>query len=175
MGVHTSALDTTFTSDVGSSRGLHLALDNGNSRSFGQFPWNFSLFDLTSNLSNLGGNFDLISQILKSSLFELLGTIPVHPFCILLQIYVDSQEQEDIVRLFAKDISCKLMVYEHNGVTRVGMNRDIWRQKQMQADTSLRWEKHARSSNTSPKPIGSDMWVIRALCTGSFMEFVYEL
>ncbi|GJR65476.1 hypothetical protein Tco_0011541 [Tanacetum coccineum] len=81
MGVHTSALDTTFTSDVGSSRGLHLALDNGNSRSFGQFPWNFSLFDLTSNLSNIG---DL----------GLLGTTQ-SPFCILLR-YTDSQEQEDI-------------------------------------------------------------------------------
>ncbi|GJR51462.1 G-protein beta WD-40 repeat-containing protein [Tanacetum coccineum] len=93
MGVHTSALDTTFTSDVGSSGGLHLALDNGNSRSFGQFPWNFSLFDLTSNLSNLGD----------------LGALGNYP-----------------IRLFAKDILCKLMVYEHNGVTRVGMNRDIW-------------------------------------------------
>lgn len=66
MGVDTSALDSAFTSDVASSVGLQLAPDNGanNSRdslrSLGQIPWNFSLSDLTADLSNLGGNLDLV-------------------------------------------------------------------------------------------------------------------
>ncbi|GFZ05553.1 helicase with zinc finger protein [Actinidia rufa] len=60
MGVDTSALDTAFTSDVASSVGLQLPQDNGagNSRdslrSLAQIPWNFSLSDLTADLSNLG-------------------------------------------------------------------------------------------------------------------------
>jgi hypothetical protein len=56
MGVDT-ALDTTFTSDVASSVGLQLGQDGGagNSRSLDQIQWNFSLSDLTADLSNLGG------------------------------------------------------------------------------------------------------------------------
>ncbi|KAL8499703.1 hypothetical protein ACS0TY_019612 [Phlomoides rotata] len=63
IGVDTSALDTAFTCDVASSVGLQLPPDNGvgNSRdslrSLAQIPWNFSLSDLTADLSNLGGNF----------------------------------------------------------------------------------------------------------------------
>lgn len=63
MGVDTSALDAAFPSDVASSVGLELPPDNGvgNSRdslrSFAQLPWNFSLSDLTADLSNLGGKF----------------------------------------------------------------------------------------------------------------------
>lgn len=58
MGVDT-ALDTTFTSDVASSVGLQLGPDGGagNSRSLDQIQWNFSLSDLTADLSNLGGKF----------------------------------------------------------------------------------------------------------------------
>jgi hypothetical protein len=58
MGVDT-ALDTTFTSDVASSVGLQLGQDGGagNSRSLDQIQWNFSLSDLTADLSNLGGKF----------------------------------------------------------------------------------------------------------------------
>ncbi|XP_021889560.1 uncharacterized protein LOC110808378 isoform X1 [Carica papaya] len=60
MGVDTSALDTAFTSDVASSVGLQLGPDGvGNSRdslrSLDQIQWNFSLSDLTADLSNLGG------------------------------------------------------------------------------------------------------------------------
>lgn len=61
MGVDTSALDTAFTSDVASSVGLQLAPGGGagNSRdsfrSLDQIQWNFSLSDLTADLSNLGG------------------------------------------------------------------------------------------------------------------------
>lgn len=61
MGVDTSALDAAFPSDVASSVGLQLPPDNGvgNSRdslrSLAQIPWNFSLSDLTADLSNLGG------------------------------------------------------------------------------------------------------------------------
>lgn len=61
IGVDTSALDTAFTSDVATSVGLQLAPDGGagNSRdsfrSLDQIQWNFSLSDLTADLSNLGG------------------------------------------------------------------------------------------------------------------------
>ncbi|KAG4917045.1 hypothetical protein JHK87_054602 [Glycine soja] len=56
MGTDTSILDTAFTSDVASSVGLQLAPDNGTgiSRSLDQIQWNFSLSDLTADLSNLG-------------------------------------------------------------------------------------------------------------------------
>ena len=60
-GMDTSGLDA-FQSDVGSSIGLQLPPDGGtvNSndslRSFAQIPWNFSLSDLTADLSNLGGD-----------------------------------------------------------------------------------------------------------------------
>ncbi|KAL7229018.1 hypothetical protein ACSBR2_007669 [Camellia fascicularis] len=63
VGVDTSTLDTTFTSDVANSVGLQIPPDNrvGNSkdslRSLSQIPWNFSLSDLTADLSNLGGTF----------------------------------------------------------------------------------------------------------------------
>lgn len=61
MGMDTSALDTTFTSDVATSVGLQLVQDAGpgNSRdslrSIDQIQWTFSLSDLTEDLSNLGG------------------------------------------------------------------------------------------------------------------------
>ncbi|XP_022147358.1 uncharacterized protein LOC111016316 isoform X3 [Momordica charantia] len=60
IGVDTSALDTAFTSEMVSSVGLQLSQDGGagNSRdslrSLDQFQWNFSLSDLTTDLSNLG-------------------------------------------------------------------------------------------------------------------------
>lgn len=59
MSTDTSAMDSAFTSDVASSVGLQLAPDGGNgiSRSLEQIPWNFSLSDLTADLSNLGGIF----------------------------------------------------------------------------------------------------------------------
>lgn len=63
MGVDTCALDTTFTSDVACTVGLQLGQDGGagNSRdslrSLDQIQWNFSLSDLTADLSNLGGKF----------------------------------------------------------------------------------------------------------------------
>ena len=55
MGVDTSALGTSFTSDVASSVGLQLGPDGGVGNS--RFHWNFSLSDLTADLSNLGGKF----------------------------------------------------------------------------------------------------------------------
>ncbi|GJR82859.1 hypothetical protein Tco_0153644 [Tanacetum coccineum] len=39
----------------------------------------------------------------------------------------------------------------------------------------MRWEKQSSSSSATPKSIGSDMWVFETLCTGFFMEFVYQL
>lgn len=91
MGVDTSALDTAFPSDVASSVGLHLPPDNGNSRSFDQIPWNFSLSDLTADLSNLG---DL----------GALGNYPGSPFLPSdSDILLDSPDQEDIVDEFFVD------------------------------------------------------------------------
>lgn len=90
MGVDTSALDTAFTSDA-------LPPDNvaGNSRdslrSLAQIPWNFSLTDLTADLSNLG---DL----------GPLGNYPSSPFLPSdSDILLDSPEQEDIVEEFFVD------------------------------------------------------------------------
>ncbi|GFP91916.1 hypothetical protein PHJA_001335700 [Phtheirospermum japonicum] len=97
IGVDTSALDTAFTSDVASSVGLQLPPDNGagNSRdslrSLAQIPWNFSLSDLTADLSNLG---DL----------GALGNYPGSPFLPSdSDILLDSPEQEDIVEEFFVD------------------------------------------------------------------------
>ncbi|XP_011093731.1 uncharacterized protein LOC105173611 isoform X2 [Sesamum indicum] len=94
IGVDTSALDTAFTSDVASSVGLQLPPDNGagNSRdslrSLAQIPWNFSLSDLTADLSNLG---DL----------GALGNYPGSPFLPSdSDILLDSPEQEDIEEFF---------------------------------------------------------------------------
>ncbi|KAL4324861.1 hypothetical protein GQ457_11G001640 [Hibiscus cannabinus] len=61
MGIDTSALDSSFQTDVTSS--IVLQLDPGNGadnsrdslRSLDQIHWNFSLTDLTADLSNLGG------------------------------------------------------------------------------------------------------------------------
>ncbi|MFQ6667352.1 hypothetical protein Gotur_033405, partial [Gossypium turneri] len=83
IGVDTSALDSAFTTDVASSVGLA-----GNSRdslrSLDQIQWNFSLTDLTADLSNLG---DL----------GALGNYPGSPFLASdSEILLDSSEQEDI-------------------------------------------------------------------------------
>lgn len=59
--VDTSALDTAFTSDVANSVGLQLGADSGRDslRSLANIPWNFSLSDLTADLTNLGDLGDL--------------------------------------------------------------------------------------------------------------------
>ncbi|OMP08621.1 hypothetical protein COLO4_06296 [Corchorus olitorius] len=97
MGMDTSALDSAFTTDVASSVGLQLGPDNGagNSRdslrSLDQIQWNFSLTDLTADLSNLG---DL----------GALGNYPGSPFLPSdSEILLDSPEQEDIVDEFFVD------------------------------------------------------------------------
>ncbi|KAL3815123.1 hypothetical protein ACJIZ3_016391 [Penstemon smallii] len=94
MVVDTSPLDTPFTSDVASSVGLQLPPDNGvgNSRdslrSLAQIPWNFSLSDLTADLSNLG------------DLGEL-GNYPGSPFLPSdSDLLLDSPEPEDIEEFF---------------------------------------------------------------------------
>ncbi|KAH1081033.1 hypothetical protein J1N35_020794 [Gossypium stocksii] len=97
MGVDTSALDSAFTTDVASSVGLQLGQDNeaGNSRDsfrpLDQIQWNFSLTDLTADLSNLG---DL----------GALGNYPGSPFLPSdSEILLDSSEQENIVEEFFVD------------------------------------------------------------------------
>ncbi|CAN6822824.1 unnamed protein product [Brassica oleracea var. botrytis] len=98
MGMDTSALDSAFTSDVGTSVGLQLGPDGGagnsrdNLRPFDQIPWNFSLSDLTADLSNLG---DL----------GALGNYPGSPFLPSdSEILLDSPEQEDIEEFFVDSI-----------------------------------------------------------------------
>lgn len=62
IGAEASTLETAFTADVANSVGLQLPGDgtDGNSRdsfrSLDQIQWNFSLTDLTADLSNFGGN-----------------------------------------------------------------------------------------------------------------------
>ncbi|EPS67645.1 hypothetical protein M569_07131, partial [Genlisea aurea] len=97
IGVDASVLDSAFTSDVASSVGLQLHGDNGvgNSRdslrSLAQIPWNFSLSDLTADLSNLG---DL----------GALGNYPGSPFLASdSDILLDSPEQDGIVEEFFID------------------------------------------------------------------------
>ncbi|XP_075519636.1 uncharacterized protein LOC142553336 isoform X1 [Primulina tabacum] len=97
MAVDTSTLDTAFTTDMAGSVGLQLSQDSGagNStdslRSLAQIPWNFSLSDLTADLSNLG---DL----------GALGNYPGSPFLPSdSDILLDSPEQEDIVEEFFVD------------------------------------------------------------------------
>ncbi|KAF8413314.1 hypothetical protein HHK36_001292 [Tetracentron sinense] len=97
MGVDTSALDTAFTSDVASSVGLQLGPDGGTGnsrdslRSLAQIPWNFSLSDLTADLSNLA---DL----------GALGNYPGSPFLPSdSDLLLDSPEQDDIVEEFFAD------------------------------------------------------------------------
>ncbi|XP_038682155.1 uncharacterized protein LOC119982716 isoform X5 [Tripterygium wilfordii] len=97
MRVDTSALDTIFTSDVASSVGLQLGPDGGagNSRDFlrslDQIQWNFSLSDLTADLSNLG-------------YLEALGNDPGSPFLPSdSEILLDSPEPDDIVEEFFVD------------------------------------------------------------------------
>ncbi|KAJ4952723.1 hypothetical protein NE237_029555 [Protea cynaroides] len=97
IGVETSALETAFTSDVTSSVGLQLGPEGGvgNSRdslrSLAQIPWNFSLSDLTADLSNLGD----------------LGPLDNYSGSPLLpsdsDILLDSPEQDDIVEEFFVD------------------------------------------------------------------------
>ncbi|KAL9262425.1 hypothetical protein AKJ16_DCAP10317 [Drosera capensis] len=92
MGVDTSALDAAFHTDV-----AQLPPDGGagNSRdslrSLAQIPWNFSLSDLTADLSNLA---DL----------GPLGNYPGSPFLPSdSDILLDSPDQEDIVDEFFVD------------------------------------------------------------------------
>ncbi|OVA01949.1 Conserved hypothetical protein CHP01589 [Macleaya cordata] len=101
MGVEGSALDTAFTSDVASSVGMQLGHDSedGNGidplRSFSQIPWNFSLSDLTADLSNLA---DL----------GALGNYPGSPFLPSdSDIVLDSPSQDDIGEIdYVMDRGC---------------------------------------------------------------------
>uniref|UniRef100_A0A1J3E0M4 Uncharacterized protein n=2 Tax=Noccaea caerulescens TaxID=107243 RepID=A0A1J3E0M4_NOCCA len=98
MGMDTSALDSAFTSDVATSVGLQLGPDGGagssrdSLRPFDQIPWNFSLSDLTADLSNLG---DL----------GALGNYPGSPFLPSdSEMLLDSPEQEDIEEFFVDSV-----------------------------------------------------------------------
>lgn len=57
LAMDSSVLDSGFTSDVGGEGGGGGGAGNSRDslRSFDQIPWNFSLSDLTADLSNLGG------------------------------------------------------------------------------------------------------------------------
>ncbi|XP_024013023.1 uncharacterized protein LOC18019806 isoform X2 [Eutrema salsugineum] len=89
MVMDTSVLDSAFTSDGGEG-GAGNPRDS--LRSFDQIPWNFSLSDLTADLSNLG---DL----------GALGNYPGSPFLPSdSEILLDSPEQEDIEEFFVDSV-----------------------------------------------------------------------
>ncbi|KAG7025325.1 hypothetical protein SDJN02_11820, partial [Cucurbita argyrosperma subsp. argyrosperma] len=97
IGAETSTLETAFTSDVANSVGLQLPPDgiDGDSRdsfrSLDQIQWNFSMSDLTADLSNLG---DL----------GALGNYPGSPFLPSdSDLLLDSPENEDLVEDFFVD------------------------------------------------------------------------
>ncbi|KAG9151683.1 hypothetical protein Leryth_001976 [Lithospermum erythrorhizon] len=73
MGADASALDAAFTSD------MVLPPENGTAttRSFDQISWNFSLSDLTADLSNLGGTLHLVLSIIKFLPCMVFLTLPV--------------------------------------------------------------------------------------------------
>ncbi|KAF3494952.1 hypothetical protein DY000_02056837 [Brassica cretica] len=86
MVMDASVLDSAFTSEVGGEGRAGSAGDS--LRSFDQIPWNFSLSDLTADLSNLG---------------ELggLGNYPGSPFLPSdSEILLDSPDHEDIEEFF---------------------------------------------------------------------------
>ncbi|CAA2977632.1 uncharacterized protein LOC111385962 isoform X1 [Olea europaea var. sylvestris] len=97
MGIETSAFDMAFTSDVASSVGLQLPADNGNENSrdslssWAQISWNFSLSDLTADLSSLGE-------------LGALGNSSGSPFLHSdSDILLDSPDRKDIVEEFFID------------------------------------------------------------------------
>ncbi|KAL5572091.1 hypothetical protein UlMin_021688 [Ulmus minor] len=96
MGVDASALDSAFTSDVASSVGLQLPSDCGagtrdSLRSLDQIQWNFSLSDLTADLSNLG---DL----------GALGNYPGSPFLPSDSDILLESPEEDIEEFFVDSV-----------------------------------------------------------------------
>ncbi|CAA7023100.1 unnamed protein product [Microthlaspi erraticum] len=94
LAMDSSVLDSGFTSDVGGEGGGGAAGSSRDSlRSFDhQIPWNFSLSDLTADLSNLG---DL----------GALGNYPGSPFLPSdSEILLDSPEQEDIEEFFVDSV-----------------------------------------------------------------------
>ncbi|XP_068664719.1 uncharacterized protein [Aristolochia californica] len=97
MGVDNSALDTAFTSDMASSGVLQLGPDavggatRDSLRSLAQIPWNFSLSDLTADLTNMG---DL----------GALGNYTGSPFLPSeSDLLINSPEHDDIVEEFFVD------------------------------------------------------------------------
>ncbi|THU60662.1 hypothetical protein C4D60_Mb07t15150 [Musa balbisiana] len=97
IGMDASALDTSFPSDMANSGELHLGPDGVGSsrdsiRSLGQL-WNFSLSDLTADLTNLGGNA-------APEDLGVLGDYDGSPFLPSdSDILLDSPEQDDIGNL----------------------------------------------------------------------------
>ncbi|CAL9061624.1 uncharacterized protein LOC135617193 isoform X1 [Musa acuminata AAA Group] len=98
IGMDASALDTSFPSDVANSGELHLGPDGVGSsrdsiRSLGHL-WNFSLSDLTADLTNLGEDLGV------------LGDYDGSPFLPSdSDILLDSPEQDDIVEEYFADIA----------------------------------------------------------------------
>ncbi|KAI0524203.1 hypothetical protein KFK09_003567 [Dendrobium nobile] len=95
MGLDTAALDAAFTSDVATAGGLPdggVGSSRDSIRSLGQL-WNFSLSDLTADLTNLG---DL----------GPLGNYPGSPFLPSdSDILLDSPEPDDIVEEYFAEIN----------------------------------------------------------------------
>ncbi|KAF8117849.1 hypothetical protein N665_0008s0190 [Sinapis alba] len=93
MVMETSVLDSEFPSDVGADGGGA----GENAESFDQIPWDFSLSDLTADLSNLGDVY--VADL------EDLGNYTGSPFLPSdSEILLDSPDQEDIEEFFADSL-----------------------------------------------------------------------
>lgn len=89
MDVDPSAIDASFGVDVGNGGPLQIGLDSGDGSSLGQQIWDFSLSDLSADLTNLG---DLAA----------LKNYDGNPFLPSdSDLLLDSPDQDDIVDYFA--------------------------------------------------------------------------
>ncbi|RRT76985.1 hypothetical protein B296_00029344 [Ensete ventricosum] len=96
MGMDASAINTTFTSDVLDTGGMQLGADGvtpstDSIRSLGQL-WNFSLSDLTADMTNLGALGDYTGSPFLPSDSDIL---------------LDSPDQDDLVEYFADSVTEK--------------------------------------------------------------------
>ena len=68
MCVDESAANATFPADVGNGRPLQIGCDGANGSSLCQQIWDFSLFDLSADLTNLGGIVVIFKHLIMNSI-----------------------------------------------------------------------------------------------------------
>lgn len=76
MDVDASIVNATFGDDLGNGGPLQIGPNGGDSSSLGQQIWDFSLSDLSADLTNLGGNVlccEILSCITLAFLISSLG------------------------------------------------------------------------------------------------------